>query len=834
MSFLLDPPSLFIIGILLYFIGNKLGLERLAKITIGLLVVIVFISFSILLYADVFRCVFPIICNGASGSDFMFHTDITHIEKNDVPLLVVILLFALYPVFIFLGYASALVISKPRIGSKDAFSYKDVKSRYLFCWDEIITGSDSLRLREYLSWKFEIDWVTKKEANIEKIDDKTIKLTWGQNSILLKHNIEQNTINLEIDSKRTDEFMVKNENGKLNIYKGRNKLSRQKYSEIRYPEYSVIRYPDCVTKVNGPEKATRMAIDEIGGMKGVVKNGDNVLIKINVCGGIPELIGTYTTKEVTGEVVEMVREAGGVPFLCDADMVWAKFWPTAEAEGWVEWAKEKKVKLVNLSETNCTEIVNFDFGKDTIMPIEKVSKEILDADVIISIPAMKTHNMTGVTLGMKNMYGTLPEIDKAKYHKIGIDEVIYTLNNAFTPNLTIIDGSIGGQAGGPLSCESVNYHTIIASYDVVTADSIAAQMMGYEEPHKQIDHIRIAQERGLGDALQKFDIKTLSNKHESDGKWEHPDQRVAKFYVWSTNKFLNLPGWDTFFSISSDFFCYDMASLPLIKYITPAVVKVMNDIGKWSFAKNPDSPENKKRTNDNLVILSILGILSLFGFIYGGYLRNSSLYYSLAYLSSFFLAAFFATRMKTKHFFTISCTTIIVSFLIEYFGVRAGMWHYIDTPGLPIYQMFSAPFLVINIIGFSNAIRNAFAYVELKGSQLRMVPFITMFLGFILFLQFENYMVLISREVAAIYSAFIILSLFHNNSKTLDWNLAVASVSIGCGFITEFLGAVSGLWSYAYYEPLPVFLVISWTFNVWAVCSIAQILNVDLSDAIAP
>ncbi len=46
---------------------------------------------------------------------------------------------------------------------------------------------------------------------------------------------------------------------------------------------------------------------------------------------------------------------------------------------------------------------------------------ICDADVIISMPAMKTHMMTGVTLGMKNMYGTLPEIDKARYHKIGID-----------------------------------------------------------------------------------------------------------------------------------------------------------------------------------------------------------------------------------------------------------------------------------------------------------------------------------------------------------------------------------------------------------------------------
>ena len=130
---------------------------------------------------------------------------------------------------------------------------------------------------------------------------------------------------------------------------------------------------------------------------------------------------------------------------------------------------------------------------------------------------MKTHMMTGVTLGMKNMYGTLPEIDKARYHKIGIDEVIFMVNKAFTPNLTIIDGSIGGETVGPLSCDSVDYHTIIASNDVVTADSIAAQMMGFKDPIEDIKHIKLAHENGLGDASQKFDLKTLPYPHTSDG-----------------------------------------------------------------------------------------------------------------------------------------------------------------------------------------------------------------------------------------------------------------------------------------------------------------------------
>jgi hypothetical protein len=128
MSFLLDPPVLFIIGAVLYFLGNRLGLERLAKMTIGLLVVVIFIIFSIFLYLDIFRCVFPIICSSSSGSEFMFHSDITGIYKQDVPLLVVAFLFAMYPLFIYFGYATALVISKRRRLSNELYSYEDLKN----------------------------------------------------------------------------------------------------------------------------------------------------------------------------------------------------------------------------------------------------------------------------------------------------------------------------------------------------------------------------------------------------------------------------------------------------------------------------------------------------------------------------------------------------------------------------------------------------------------------------------------------------------------------------------------------------------------------------------
>ncbi len=87
---------------------------------------------------------------------------------------------------------------------------------YFFCWNDV-PGNDSKTLTEFLKKRFGIDWVEK--ANIEKIDNAgTIKLSSGNNFISLELNNEKTKVSLITDDGRTDEFNVKDENGKLNIY----------------------------------------------------------------------------------------------------------------------------------------------------------------------------------------------------------------------------------------------------------------------------------------------------------------------------------------------------------------------------------------------------------------------------------------------------------------------------------------------------------------------------------------------------------------------------------------------------------------------------------------
>ena len=322
-----------------------------------------------------------------------------------------------------------------------------------------------------------------------------------------------------------------------------------------------------------PSQITREAVEALGGMRRFVKEGDRVLIKPNICGGNPKIEGSFTCHEVVEELVKMVREVNAESFVVDADMIWTQFEPVAEEQGWMEWADRVNIPLVNLTKT---ERVYFDFGKESATGIVPVSQEVVDADVIISVPTMKTHLLTSITIGMKNMYGTFPQENKAKYHRFGIEEVICDVNRAFTPTLTVIDGTVGGDAWGPLSCTPVYTQTVIASNDVVAADAVACQLMGYDPFN--IIHLKRAHEEGLGDASFVFDLRNLPYEHPKDGNWTKPDPEVSIFYESLVEYFLLLPGMQKFFDLTADFVLFGMATTPFLKDLTPELERVLDDI----------------------------------------------------------------------------------------------------------------------------------------------------------------------------------------------------------------------------------------------------------------
>jgi len=161
--------------------------------------------------------------------------------------------------------------------------------------------------------------------------------------------------------------------------------------------------------------------------------------------------------------------------------------------------------MKEMCERNDIECINLRHVKDRVkIPIPDGEKlrtvtvpRIVAESAVISAAKLKTHTATGVTLGMKNMFGLLPDKFKGKYHFRGIDKVIVDINTVLSPTLTVIDGFVGMEGRGPASGDPVQMDLIIAGKDPVATDSTACRVMGID-PH-DISHISMAYKKRLGE-----------------------------------------------------------------------------------------------------------------------------------------------------------------------------------------------------------------------------------------------------------------------------------------------------------------------------------------------
>jgi uncharacterized protein (DUF362 family) len=755
MSFIIDPPLLLLSGLVIYLLGKRMEWSRHAKIVVGLAVTLIFVMFSVLLYADIIRCSFPFFSQ-MKGSEFMFHSDITHITKSMVPKIVVLFLFLLYPFWILAGYAYPMLLKKRRRISQEVYTYSDVKS--------------------------------KNRAHAKSIS------------------------NIKNDS-NIDEF------GKATgVY--RPQITDKAADFTNSSVYSVKRGEDV-------RKCVQDAVDSLGGIGRFVKKDDKVLVKINICGGVPDRMGTFTSIEVADALADLIISVGGKPTFADADMIWTKFWQAAKASGFVEWARNKGVNLVNLSETK---IVRFDFGPESALGIEKVSRELIDADVIISVPTMKTHLLTGITLAMKNMYGTLPDIDKAKFHKKGIEHTILEVNSAFTPNLVIIDGSIGGEGIGPLSATPLYFETIIASNDMVLADSIACQLMGYKP--LDIVHIKLASEKGLGDATAHFYMNSLPYPHPKDGKWERPDPKVKDFYEWGIELILMFPGWKTLFNIGADFLLYDTARLPVLRYLVPAFLQLLHDYVYLNLRGIKSTPGDVTRRKINVSLIGLVALGLAIGYYKDGYIWKSSLLFECSFILAIVIAALASARMKTSHLIMLLATSSLVCYVVEHTNIKAGLLKYTGSTDVTIFTISGWILMMVVILQLSDFLtawlKRLEIFKEIKSWKL--FPFLAGLAIFFLFSYWEGYLAISSIYVLVMYTVIVVIGLLYSRKHSIEWNTSIVVVSMAVGGYMELLGSMAGYWTYPFYETLAMFFALSWAVNTMAVHGLAYVLRLDLGD----
>ncbi|MGQ9706840.1 MAG: DUF362 domain-containing protein [bacterium] len=240
-------------------------------------------------------------------------------------------------------------------------------------------------------------------------------------------------------------------------------------------------------------QATKRAIVIAGGLGGIVSRGDIIIVKPNMSFDKAPEYGANTHPDVLRAVIDSVFEAGASKvYIFDNTVESAR--PSYQRSGLKDAGEKAGADVIYFNERDTVE-VNIKNGK--VLKKAKVHRLCLECDEVINVPATKTHNLTVLSLAIKNLMG-LAGGDRWRWHK-NISYCLADFYSYIRPSLTVLDASrvllANGPSGGNLADVSWQW-TILASRDGIACDSYATSFFGLKPT--DVEHIRECADRGLG------------------------------------------------------------------------------------------------------------------------------------------------------------------------------------------------------------------------------------------------------------------------------------------------------------------------------------------------
>ncbi|MDO9508468.1 MAG: DUF362 domain-containing protein [Thermovirgaceae bacterium] len=272
-------------------------------------------------------------------------------------------------------------------------------------------------------------------------------------------------------------------------------------------------------------EAVRRSLEIIGGIDDIVNPGDLVLINPNLV-AVPagRLSGAITRWEVCKAIADLVKEKGGRPVIAESSAAGVDTEKVIEAGEYAQ-LRERGYEVVDLKPTPPAKIPVPEGHKvfSELGSWELVQK----ADVIISVPVMKTHDQTEVTLSMKNLKGLIDDAQKKAFHKNGLLEGVVDLMTALKPSLTVFDATVCQEGMGPIFGTPVPMGLILASKDLVAADAVGGRIMGYE-PKDVMITVRAAF-RGIGEMdLEKIEVRGDATISEVERRFKRSSETIME------------------------------------------------------------------------------------------------------------------------------------------------------------------------------------------------------------------------------------------------------------------------------------------------------------------
>ncbi len=247
--------------------------------------------------------------------------------------------------------------------------------------------------------------------------------------------------------------------------------------------------------------AIRESLNLIGGFEKIISPGSRVLLKPNVLAARPPEDAVTTHPAVVSAMCELILEIGGIPVIGDGSgIVGSGSTNTSKAfkiSGIEDVASSCEVELINFETSGYIEV---DVPNAREFQRLHIAKAVLEADVIISLPKLKTHELTLYTGAVKNFFGTIPQKNRKQAHFLEdrdrFGNAVVDIYSIVKPHLAVMDGVLGMEGNGPSNGAPVFAGVIMASYDCVSLDIAASELIGFD-PLK-VPTNKAALSRGFG------------------------------------------------------------------------------------------------------------------------------------------------------------------------------------------------------------------------------------------------------------------------------------------------------------------------------------------------
>ncbi|BAQ65699.1 DUF362 domain-containing protein [Geminocystis sp. NIES-3709] len=270
-------------------------------------------------------------------------------------------------------------------------------------------------------------------------------------------------------------------------------------------------------------KELRISLENLlapfGGISAFVKKDDRVLLKPNLLTASRPTKECTTRKEIIYCVAQMVQEVGGKPFLGDSP-AFGSAKGVAKANGYLPLCEAINLPIIEFNGQK------YSIDNDNFQNL-RLSKEAMEADVIINLPKIKSHMQLTMTMGVKNLFGCVPGKMKAWWHmETGKDasrfgEMLVETAKAIQPDLTIIDGIIGHEGNGPSGGEPRELGILGASSNVFALDVSIADILNVSS---EIVPTLVAQKKlGLVSDIKDIEFLLLKPQDLTVSNWKLPE-----------------------------------------------------------------------------------------------------------------------------------------------------------------------------------------------------------------------------------------------------------------------------------------------------------------------